>query len=195
MRYIIALGVLLHASAALAVDDMSHAEYFQRERSGNWTQPLVAHDYPAQQRRSSRASAPSKRQHVAKIVHDRATRKLGSRWAPVAVKLAHVESRFNHLAVGPKTRHGRAQGILQVMPGTARAMGYNPARLRELEYGLDAGLTHMLLCVRSGVQTDQQMAKCHVAGTRGWRVRLNRRAEHYKRQYVAMVNNAPRYRE
>lgn len=201
MRYIIlALGVLLHASTASAsADDMTHAEYWSRERANNWTHPLAKQDYyTAQPRKNSRAahtSVPAKRQHVARIVHDRAERKLGRKWAPVAVRLAHVESRFNHGAVGPKTRHGRAQGILQVMPGTARAMGYNPSRLRELEYGLDAGLHHMALCLQSGVQTEAQMAKCHVAGFKGWRVRLNRQAERYKWQYVAMVNSAPRWRE
>lgn len=199
MRYIIALGVLLHATAALAsADDMTHAEFWQRANTGNWSAPVFTtnpHAEPRRTGRDRRAVMPTNRQHVAKLVHDRAAQKLGYKWAPIAVKLAHVESRFNHRAVGPRTRHGHAQGILQVMPGSARAMGYNPSRLRELEYGLDAGLQHMRLCIQSGVRTEQEMAKCHVAGVKGWRTRLNRVAERYKHQYVAMVSAAPRYRE
>tara|TARA_R110000868_G_scaffold261331_3_gene519423 strand:+ start:2866 stop:3483 length:618 start_codon:yes stop_codon:yes gene_type:complete len=205
MRYIIALGVLLHASTAFASTDMSSGEFWTRANTGNWTKPL---NYDAGQpavqtsrarvravraKRAQRATPNT--QHAAARVHQRAAQKLGSKWAPVAVKLAYVESRFNHNAVGPKTRHGRAQGILQVMPGTARAMGYNPSRLREFDYGLDAGLQHMALCLQSGVQTEAQMSKCHVAGVVGWKRRLNPSAERYKYRYVAMVNAAPRWRD
>lgn len=39
---------------------------------------------------------------------------------------AHYESRYDPTAVGPRTRFGRAQGLYQFMPPTARQFGVNP---------------------------------------------------------------------
>jgi hypothetical protein len=52
----------------------------------------------------------------------------------------------------------------------------------------------MRLCILSGVELEAQLSKCHVAGVRRWKMRLNRRAERYKHKYVAMVMRAPGYR-
>jgi hypothetical protein len=127
---------------------------------------------------------------VADLVRRRAAEKLGERWADVAVRIAYVESNFRHDLYGPSTKHGRARGILQVMPGTARAMGFNPSRLTELEYGLAAGLEHMSRCIDAGVRTDAEMSRCHVAGFYGWRARLNGGAERYKHSYAEKVAKA-----
>jgi len=35
------------------------------------------------------------------------------------------------------------------------------------------------------------MAACHVAGPKGWQMRLRRTAQNYKYRYVAMVQRAP----
>jgi membrane-bound lytic murein transglycosylase MltF len=56
------------------------------------------------------------------------------------------------------------QGVMQVMPGSARALGYDPSKLHDCEYGLAAGSAHMKLCIQHGVRTTQEMARCHVAG-------------------------------
>ncbi len=108
--------------------------------------------------------------------------KIGSQWENVAVRIAYVESRHNPRAIGPKTKHGRAQGVLQVMPKSARALGYDPKRLRELKYGVAAGVAHMKSCLRSGVQTEREMAACHVSGVSGWKRRTRSISK-----YVALV--------
>jgi hypothetical protein len=106
---------------------------------------------------------------VPAMVHERATQTLGPRWAQTAVDLARKESSFRCNAVGPRTRHGRARGVFQVMPGSARALGYSYSRLHECRYGIDAGLAHMRLCIAYGVKTDRQMFSCHLRGVAGWR--------------------------
>lgn len=106
---------------------------------------------------------------VPQIVHERATAVLGPRWAQTAVALARKESSFRCNAVGPRTRQGRAKGVFQVMPRSARALGYSYSRLHECRYGIEAGLAHMRLCIAHGVKTDRQMFSCHLRGVVGWR--------------------------
>lgn len=124
---------------------------------------------------------------VAAKVARQTEQEMGSKWVPTAMKLAKLESGYRCNATGPRVRGGRAKGVFQVMPGSARALGFDPSRLHECDYGIAAGIAHMQACVRAGVQTHDQMARCHVAGTGGWNTRLNRRAERYKRQYVRMA--------
>ena len=121
---------------------------------------------------------------VQQMIATETTRQIGAQWAPTALRIAKLESGYRCNATGPKTRHGRAKGVFQVMPATARGMGYNPARLHECGYGIAAGVSHMRLCIAAGVRTQAQMASCHVAGTHGWKVRLKPRAERYKQKYV-----------
>jgi hypothetical protein len=121
---------------------------------------------------------------VQQMIATETTRQIGAQWAPTALRIAKLESGYRCNAVGPRTRHGRARGVFQVMPGTARAMGYNPARLHECGYGIAAGIAHFKMCIASGVRTQAQMASCHVAGTHGWKVRLKPHAERYKQAYV-----------
>jgi hypothetical protein len=121
---------------------------------------------------------------VQQMIATETTRQIGAQWTPTALRIAKLESGYRCDATGPRTRHGRAKGVFQVMPGTARAIGYNPARLHECGYGIAAGVAHMRACIASGVRTQAQMASCHVAGTHGWKVRLKPRAERYKQKYV-----------
>jgi hypothetical protein len=121
---------------------------------------------------------------VQQMIATETTRQIGAQWTPTALRIAKLESGYRCNAVGPQTRHGRAKGVFQVMPGTARAMGYNPARLHECAYGIAAGVAHMRACIASGVRTQAQMASCHVSGFHGWKVRLKPRAERYKQKYV-----------
>ena len=125
---------------------------------------------------------------VASMVATSARASLGADWVNTAIALAKLESGFNCRAVGPRTRHGRARGVMQVMPASARALGYNPARLNECQHGIDAGIAHMRACISVGVKTHAQMAKCHVAGTHGWNRRLSKKAERYKNKYVRMAS-------
>jgi hypothetical protein len=121
---------------------------------------------------------------VQQMIATETTRQIGAQWTPTALRIAKLESGYRCNAVGPKTRHGRARGVFQVMPATARGMGYDPRRLNECQHGIAAGVTHMRLCIASGVRTQAQMASCHVSGFHGWKVRLKPRAERYKQKYV-----------
>lgn len=106
---------------------------------------------------------------VQRMVETRAEQVLGRQWVGTAVLLARKESSFRCNAVGPRTRHGRALGVFQVMPGSARALGYQYSKLVDCRYGIDAGLAHMKLCLAHGVRTEQQMLACHLRGVAGWR--------------------------
>jgi hypothetical protein len=216
MKYVLALLAMFIVTPALASIDMSHAEFFERSKTGDWKEPASSNSFATQEptyvnRRvivrgkngkkrvryvrtavvpkveTVRTHSTLKKQAVADMVAKETARRLGSQWVPTALKLAKIESSFNCGAVGPNTRHGRARGVLQVMPGSARAMGYEPSRLNECAYGIAAGVSHMALCIQSGVRTHDQMASCHVSGVQGWKVRLNSRAEAYKRKYVRLA--------
>jgi len=217
MKHALTLAAVLVATPVAAATDMSHYEFFERSRTGNWTQPLshetfsppapryvtkrvvtrnkkgkrvvryvrVQQDQPRVH--IARTQSNLRKQQVADMVAAETSRRLGAQWVTTALKLAKIESSFNCGAVGPRTRHGNARGVLQVMPGSARALGYDPRRLNECQYGIAAGVAHMASCIQSGVRTHAQMAACHVAGTYGWKARLNPRAERYRREYVRLA--------
>ena len=98
------------------------------------------------------------------VAHE-ARQQLGEQWVDVADRLAFKESTWNARAVGPRTRHGRALGVLQVLPASARALGYpDTRRLLEPGYGAAAGVAHMAMCLRKGARTERQMVRCHNTG-------------------------------
>lgn len=216
MKHTLAFLAVVIATPALAVTDMSHGEFFERARTGNWTNPTSIETFQvdrpqyvtkrvvqrmkngkkrvryvrvkvAPEVKVVRAQSNVRKQAVAEMVAAETARRLGAQWVPTALKLAKIESSFNCGAVGPKTRHGNARGVLQVMPGSARALGYDPRRLNECQYGISAGIAHMAMCIQSGVRTHAQMASCHVAGVKGWQIRLNPRAEKYRREYIRLA--------
>jgi Transglycosylase SLT domain len=113
---------------------------------------------------------------------------LGPKWVPVSLKIAKLESNFNPKVVGPRTRHGHAVGLFQLLPSSARALGYSPSRLREAEYNTEAGIAHMKQCINAGVSTDWEMSLCHVAGPMGWNRRLRKRSQSYKTKYARLVS-------
>jgi hypothetical protein len=112
---------------------------------------------------------PAQGATVQRMVETRAEQVLGRQWVGTAVLLARKESGFRCNAVGPRTRHGRALGVFQVMPGSAKALGYQYKKLVDCRYGIDAGLAHMKLCLAHGVRTERQMMSCHLRGVAGWR--------------------------
>jgi hypothetical protein len=186
MKKAIIAATLLIATPALA--DMNAAEFFQRDRSGQWTGPLVnkvASPYGTLPKQMS-----AKRQEVARIVAREAQARLGPQWVDSALKLAKIESSYNCAALGPRVAsHGgdRARGPMQVMPRTARAMGLDPERLTECEYGVRAGVQYMAKCIETGVRTHAQMASCFVSGHAGWQRKLHARAEKYRREYIRLA--------
>ena len=193
MKLALTLAAVIAFVGPVAAQENDAADFFRKDKN-YWSRGLKAPAVIAYNEDIRHVRSISKRkQIVRRMVAHQARKKLGKRWVKSAVKIAYVESRFNPKAVGPRTRHGRARGVMQVMPKSARAMGFNPRRLNEAEYGIAAGIAHMRLCIQSGVRTDAEMSACHVAGTRGWAIRLRKRAQRYKRIYVAMVRRAPGY--
>jgi hypothetical protein len=185
-KTIIAASLLL-ATPALA--DMSAAEFFARDRANQWTGPLV-NETRSPFGSLPRTYVPANREYVSRIVERETRARLGSQWTSTALRLTKLESGFRCNAQGPRVRsHGgdRAQGALQVMPRTAKAMGLDPRRLTECEYGIRAGIMHMERCIAAGVRTHAQMSACHVAGWGGWNKRLATRPERYKQQYIRMA--------
>jgi hypothetical protein len=217
MKYALAiLAALIATPAAASIDDMSHAEFFTRSQTGEWKDPVSSQAFTPDKPRYvtkrvvqrlkngkkrvryvrvevkpevhiAKTSSNLKKQAVADMVAAETRRRMGEAWVPTALRLATIESGFNCAAVGPNTRHGRARGVLQVMPGSARALGFNPSRLNECGYGIAAGIAHMQRCYQAGAKTHAQMAACHVAGWGGFNRQLARRSEVYKLKYVRMA--------
>jgi len=193
MKVTLALAASIAIATPAIAQEESAADFFRKDKL-YWSKGLKAPAIFSYGDNISRIRSVSKRKRlVRRMVARQARAKLGRRWVRSAVKIAYVESRFNPRAVGPRTRHGRARGVMQVMPRSARALGFNPRRLNEAAYGIAAGIAHMRMCIRSGVRTEAEMSACHVAGPRGWAIRLRRKAQRYKRIYVAMVRRAPGY--
>ena len=117
-------GVLLFCVISAPEATESAAEFFHKDQT-QWSRGSAA---PHTVRKTK---VPAHRKAVAEQVSRQVEARLGKRWVPTALKLAKIESGFNCRATGPRTRHGRAMGVFQVMPGSARALGYNPRRLHE----------------------------------------------------------------
>lgn len=181
-----AIAAFYLATTVSAFADMSAAEFFSRDKTSNWTGLLVnevRNPYGTLPKHM-----PAKKEAVAKIVAREAQARLGSQWVSTALKLAKIESSYNCAAVGPKTRHGHARGVLQVLPSSARALGFEPSRLNECDYGVRVGIAHMAACIRAGVRTHAQMSSCHVSGIAGWQRKLSARAEKYRREYIRLAS-------
>jgi len=121
---------------------------------------------------------------IARVVRQ----ELGEQWVESALKIAKVESGFNCKATGPKTRHGHAKGVFQMMDSSARALGFDPAKMHDCNENIAAGVAHMKVCISYGVKDPRGMAACHVAGWNHWNVKLARQHERYKQQYIRMAS-------
>lgn len=185
MKFAIICASVLISSAALA-EDMSTAEFFARDKEHKWTGQLTGFSSPYGSLQPVRPM-PASKQAIANKIVQIVQERIGGEWSETALRLAKIESGYNCSATGPRVRGGRARGILQVMPKSAVALGYDPARLHECEYGIRAGVEHMKACIDSGVKTPKQMAACHVAGVLGWNRRLSYKAEKYKRYYIQLA--------
>lgn len=58
----------------------------------------------------------------------------------IGLALAQQESGFNTQAVGPPTKYGKAVGLFQFLPSTAKALGINP---RNAEQAADAAMSEL----------------------------------------------------
>lgn len=100
------------------------------------------------------------------VIAREAREKLGDSWVSIALAQAKRESSFNPNA---RNRSSGASGVFQVLPSTARGMGYDPKRLFDLEYGTKVGVAYMGKCIEAGVKTDAQMNSCFLRGYYNWR--------------------------
>lgn len=167
----------------------SAADFFRKDRE-YYSKGLKAPEvekYDTISYAETKKFVSDERNAVAQAVAQTTTYKIGSEWVETALHITKVESGFRCSAVGPRVRGGRARGAMQVMPGTALALGYAPSELTTCSVGINAGVDHMRKCIDSGVKTPSQMAACHVAGVQGWKTHLRKRSERYKKQYVRMV--------
>ena len=110
---------------------------------------------------------------------------LGPIWVPLALLQAKRESSFRPNAIGIKLgkRHGyqRAVGIFQILPSTARGLGFDPRFLTNLDYGVKVGIAYMRECIKVGVKTSSQMNQCFLHGYYGWGKRYAKKRNHIKR--------------
>jgi len=177
------------------VAEESAADFFRKDRD-YWSKGLRAPDTPKWAGSLNLGSVDipnnSDRQAVAKAVADEARRRLGDEHVNSALRITKLESGFRCHVLGPKTRHGRAVGPLQVLPSSARALGVEDLH-KDCKAQITAGILHMEKCLQAGARTYKDMAACHVAGWGGWNKRLNRRAERYKQKYIRMAqaSNVP----
>jgi hypothetical protein len=104
----------------------------------------------------------------------------------IALAVAKVESGYRCEAVGPKTRHGRGHGPLQILPKSAERLGFPTTNLASCGNGLAAGMAHLADCYRRAEGDTVRTAACHVGGpgmSSGPRGR-------YAQKYVFMVSRA-----
>ena len=172
----VAAALALAASAGLtrAFDDESNAAYWTGQRGGAVIGQLSGNP----------GRLPASRALVAAMVATEAKKQLGAEWAPVALRLAKIESGYRCSAIGQKTRHGRAMGVLQVLPSSAEALEPGSSQnLTDCATGIRIGVAHMRDCFDAGATTVARMAACHVGGKR----MISRPVGIYARQYVALA--------
>lgn len=184
----LALVALSMASPALA-DEMSAAEFFARDKANKWTGELAHPPSPYGKLVKLSKMTPEK-QEVAEAIKRHVAAQLGSKWVDTALRIAKLESGFACHAKGPKTRHGHAKGVFQLIDSSARTLGFDPAKMYDCDQNILAGVAHMKACIeKGGVSEPREMAACHVAGWANWNVKLARRPERYKQRYVALTFN------
>jgi hypothetical protein len=172
---------LIHPLAA----DESAAEFFRKDRE-YWSRGMKAPDTPSWAGTLHIPSSDQNKAKVAKMVASEAKARLGEKYVEPALRLTKLESGYRCHVLGPKTRHGRAVGPLQVLPSSARALGIHNMH-GDCKAQITAGILHMEKCISVGARTYNQLAACHVAGWGGWNKKLNRKAQAYRAEYVRMA--------
>jgi hypothetical protein len=185
-------AVLISFTMTVIASEETAADFFRKDKE-YWSKGLVAPDTPSWAGSLSvGAMSDTSKQSVAKAVAKETKVRLGEQHINTALRLTKLESGFRCHVLGPKTRHGRAVGPLQVLPSSARALGIHNLH-GDCKAQITAGILHMEKCLSVGARTYSQMAACHVAGWGGWNKRLTRKAERYKQEYIRMAaaSNVP----
>jgi soluble lytic murein transglycosylase-like protein len=128
-------------------------------------------------------SSKGDREQVKALIAQEASRQSVPR--ALALAVAKVESGYSCHAIGPKTRHGRAVGPLQILPKSAARLGYPTSDLNNCNSGLAAGMAHLAECYKLANGDTVRTAACHVGGPG---MASGPRGK-YARQYVVMVTN------
>lgn len=181
MAWALTLTSLTHPLVA----EESAAEFFRKDRE-YWSRGLRAPDTPKWGGNLYFVPSDPTKAKVAEMVAAEARARLGQQHVESALRLTKLESGYRCHVLGPKTRHGRAVGPLQVLPSSARALGVEDLH-KDCKAQITAGILHMEKCLSVGAKTYNQIAACHVAGWGGWNKKLNRKAERYKQKYVRMA--------
>ena len=176
----------MNAANSYGEEGMSAAAFFRADQRLMRGQTFSAK--PTRQRRYRKPSRNKAR--IKSMIAREVTRKIGRRWVPEALRLAYVESRYNCKAIGPRTHYGRGHGIFQVLPRSARGLGYSSRGLRTCRHGIRVGVAHMAMCIRKGARSNRQMRRCHLGGPGAIFKRQRRSAERYHRKYQRMVRVA-----
>ena len=167
-------GLALLSSPALAIEEEAGA--FWREEAAK----KESVDY-------GKVAISQKKKVVVDQITKVVRKELGEEWVASALKIAKVESGYNCHATGPKTRHGRAKGVFQLIDSSARTLGFAPGKMYDCNENIAAGVAHMKVCISYGVKDPRGMAACHVAGWNHWNVKLAKQHERYKQQYIRMA--------
>lgn len=163
----------------------SAAEFFRKDRD-YWSRGLKAPDSESWTGKLYFIPSDPNKAKVAQMVAKEAKARLGSQYVESALRLTRLESGYRCHVLGPRTRHGRAVGPLQVLPSSAAALGIHSLH-NDCKAQITAGVLHMEKCISVGAKTYNQLAACHVAGWGGWNKKLNRKATAYRAKYVRMA--------
>jgi hypothetical protein len=167
-------GLALLSSPALAIEE-DPGEFFRQE--------FAKREIAIPQKAHTKKETGKVIDQIVTVVQ----REIGEQWVSSALKIAKVESAYQCNATGPKTRHGRAKGIFQLIDSSAQTLGFDPKRMYDCNENIAAGVAHMKVCISYGVKDPRGMAACHVAGWNHWNVKLARQHERYKQQYIRMA--------
>ena len=162
----------------------SSADFFRADRE-RMERGSNSPFYSGNRNTDTGAMSPAKNK-VAEMVASEARSRLGENYVNDALRLTKLESEFRCHVLGPKTRHGRAVGPLQVLPSSAKTLGVENLH-SDCKAQIRAGILHMEKCISVGAKSYSQLAACHVAGWGGWNKKLNRRAQAYRNKYIRMA--------
>ena len=196
-------GYILTASALafsalspslLKAEEETSAQFFRNDREF-WSKGLKAPDKDQDTYRGAvrKSAALSKdKQQVASAVAKATRSKVGEAYVDDVLRLAKLESGFTCNVRGPRTRHGRAVGPLQVMPHSGEALGISSKDLHtSCDAQIEAGLRHVEKCISVGATTYKQLAACHVAGWDNWNKPLAKKSAEYRERYIRLAMSIP----
>lgn len=189
-----ALALSALSPSHLKAEEETAAQFFRNDRE-YWSKGLKVPDKePDKQKVAVRKSAAlsQDKQQVANAVAKATREKVGEAYVDHVLRLAKLESGFTCNIRGPRTRHGRAVGPLQVMPHSGEALGISSKDLHSsCDAQIEAGLRHIEKCISAGATSYKQLAACHVAGWDNWDKPLAKKSSEYRERYIRMAMAIP----